>query len=301
MIERQLFIKDLFNSKDILNAFKEIEFENFKTFTECLKKDTITLTKQVIINLPVKTFEEIDVFVKLAAENYMCEMTNFNLLIKPDLLETFFDRSKPIKNKRFSITTTDDIEINRFDLHIIESFLSWTRSNPLWIETNINYDNFEESVIKIIEIYMKLGYRFFKINFDYESFDKMTIEELHKLEFWLRQLNIWKISSMDKKNKKNKQPMMYYRRKGKTIFVSRDFKLYVTKQAFEEGDMLFDLAKHYKHNGNEVPFKELNILRSYIDMKKDFDGLTDFYQNKKIMGNFVEEAYITKFIGGILK
>lgn len=302
MIERQLFIRDLFNSKYILNNFGEIEFENFKTFIECVNKDTIELTKKIRITVPIKTIEEIDVFVKLASENYMCEKANFNLFIEPDFLDEFFTRIQYLKNKRYSITSTVDIAHPRVYFQIFPGYVYWTTHNPLWVELDVSYDNIEETIITIVETYMKKRYRFFKLNIDYESFEKMKLGELHKLEFWLHQLYVWKSTSGSAKIKmKNQQPIELYLGYNKTIFVSKDFKLYVTRQAFKEGDMLFDLGKNYKANGNTIPFKELNILRSYIDLPiKDVPWL-DYYQNKKVMGHFNEEVFISKFIRGILQ
>lgn len=299
MIERQLFIKDLFNSKYILNSFNQIEFENFKTFIECVQKDTLDLNKNIRCTIPINTVEEIDVFVELASESYLCERTMFNLILKNDLIKDFFDRVVPLKNKKYEITMRELPKHRLKELNEeTNGFGYWTKHNPLWIELDFNYENMEDIITLIVETFMNVHYRFYKINFDYESFDKMKVKELHKLEFWLHQIRWWR--NIPQTNSEEIQPIILFNRVGRTIFVSRDFKLYITRKAFEDGNMLFDLGKHYKDNGETIPFLELNKLRSYTDLNIAKNPFVDYYQNLKIMGHINEIPYITRIISKVL-
>ncbi|MEE9439000.1 MAG: hypothetical protein V3V14_08380, partial [Saprospiraceae bacterium] len=289
----------LFNSRSILNEFNEVEFESFTLFLKSLELRILELKKDHILLVPITDIKEFDAFVKLITTTYLTHKANIVLEIEQDLFKDVFERCKDLKNKRFGIMTSSDCSYGRGEFMNIEGYKLWTEINRLYIKIKINYDNIEEMVSRIITAYVKQGWRFFKLMFDYESFNKMPLEEFHKLRFWLYEIVTWCMSSQPQernpKIRETQQPIVLYRRGFKTIFISDNYKLYLNKQAFDEGEELFDLGKHIDHNGEQVPHKELNKLRSYIDLKDDMYGFKnvnhrylDFYQNLKIMGHINE-------------
>lgn len=307
MIQRENFIKDLFNPKGILNRFKEIEFEDFKTFIESVNKEVLILNKDIRCIIPIKSIEEFDFFKELITDTYLTDKIQIILKIKQDLLSDVFSRCAELKNKRFDIIT-DDIDFSRDDV-LSKGYIVWTENNPLWVEIDINYSNIEEAVEKITNIYVKKRFRFFKLNFDFESFQDMKFSELPRLMFWLFQIKCWVTQSVSTCDEQitplpDQEPIILYHKKLKDIFISKEFGMFINKQAFDEGEMLFDLAKNYKLNGETIPFKELNKLRQYIDIKipeKLPHTYINFYHNIKIRGSINETPAITNIIGGALR
>jgi len=298
MKERKYFIKDLFDPKKIINRFNYVEFKSFRAFIDCYMKDLFVLGKQNRFTIPINSLEEFEQFGKISQETLLCETAEINLFIKPDLLNKIFqEKIGLVVDKKFNITTTKEIKHGLDDWGSIENFRLWTQYNPLWINIEINYNNFRSVVEDILKIYNTQKWRFFWLKFDYESFEEMKFKELHELEFWLNQLIIWVRGTKDKKYK---YPHIETNNWGfkKKIIISEDLKLYLGKK------MWFDIGKYIDCNGEEVPFKELNILRSYIDLvpealipKMNDLSFIDFYQNYKIMGHINEIPYITKIIG----
>ena len=310
MIQRENFISGLFSSKSILNEFNEVEFESFTLFLEAFEKQIFMLKKNQILLIPIKEIKEFDIFVDIVTTSYLTDKCNIVINVEPDLLIDVLERCKDLKHKKFGIMTSSDIKYGRDDFKDIDGYNIWTENNPLYIKININYNNIEEMVSRFAHIYIKQGWRYFKLMFDYESFDEATLEDVHKIEFWLFEIINWTAASHTERAsaiRDNQQPIKLYHKGFKTMFLSNDYKLYLNRQAFEEGEMLFDLGKHIEHNGEQVPYTELNKLRSYIDLKPEFydfkkinHGYIDFYQNLKIMGSINEVPIITKIVGDIL-
>jgi len=306
MIERSVFIKDLFNSKNILNNFNDIEFESFKAFLICIGHDFLLTRKYVRASFPIQSIEEFEKFVKLSTESYFCESINVNLLIKPELLEEVFEKSILLKNKRFSVTTTDLQDAN-IRLTKIKGFVEWSKVNMLFIKFRIDKDNYKDIPSYIVRNYRMQGIRFYDLSFDYESIEKLTFEEFHLFEFWLNQIMAWIVTSTDKRN--DTQPLIINNqfKNRKHLFVSNDIKLYLTRQAYEENEVLFDLWENKKENGCLLPMLELNKFLGYVHLhnqilcpKMNNSSYVDCYQNKKIMGFINEVPHTTILIGDIL-
>lgn len=307
MIERQNFITDLFKPINILNNFNDIEFESFKSFLVCIAEDFLLTRKTVRVSFPIRDVEEFKKFIILSTERYFCESISVNLLIKKELLKDIFELiPEEMKYKRFSITT-DNLENTDFKLNEIKGFLQWTKYNRLIIKLNVDYNNYKDIQSIIVRNFRLQGSRFFDLSFNYESFEEMKFEEFHLLEFWLNQIIVWMWSSQD--IQKVPQPIIINNTfiDRKHLFVSNDIKLYLTRQAYEEGEILFDLLKNKKSNGSTIPMKELNKFLQYEKLNKDViiphlnnHSYVDYYQNLKIMGMINELPIITRLIGEIL-
>lgn len=308
MIERNIFIRGLFSAKSVINKFNYVEFENLTTFLRGYKTGFFTLDKFIKTTIPINNFNEWEIFRKVATESYFCEKTNLNFFIEPELLnKIMLEGLEGLGRKRFKFTTLPPLNYSLDDWRDNEHFMSWTQNNPIFIRLHIDYENYVNIHTLIGYIYNNKSIRFFELKFDYESFNQLTIGELHKLEFWFNQVYLLRIGSRDKKFKQQPIEIDNVADIRKTLFVGSDFKIYVNRQAFNDKKILFDLLKNVNYNGEQIPFKQLNKLRSYIDLipetfnfKMNNYCYVDFYQNKKIMGHYNEIPYITKFIGGIL-
>ncbi len=293
--KRKYYIKDLFNPTQILEKFDLIKFESLKAFSNAYQNGLLKLNNN--IHIIIKSKEEYETMVKLMEESTICEKADLSLHIPSELLIEL-----TLSCKKHGIFTDIDFtgEPTIFPLE-------WVKHNPLWIEVWITYDNYVNMIQKIIQRFNQQSIRFFDIHFDYESFEQMTFEELHKFEFHLNQLINWIISSGNKE--KYGVHSIVTKTKGyiKEIFVSDDLKLYLNQQAYEDEDMLLDLWKwgvKLIGNGHFIGITDLNRFRKYLDMRIEFirplDKRTkflDFYQNKKIMGEINELSWIMIIIG----
>jgi hypothetical protein len=304
---QRIYIKDLYDSKRVINSFAEVEFESLYAFVNAYKKDLFKLTKKLKLTIPINTIEDFNIVVEVGLKSKLFELGFLNLYITDaDLLEEII-RNKLwlIKTKQFRITTNPIIKSNgRHEWININEFKAWSSKNPLVIKAKITYENYRTIVDDLISIYNIKGLRFFEIYFDYHSFEEMKLEELHEFEFRISQLRIWQSATKDFFDKERTvDKIVLNSTSHKKIFISNDLKLYLTKEAFEDGIMLFDLGNNLDKNGETLSVRELSELRQYIDLVPQAMANTrnwsfiDFYQNVKVMGNINECPYLNNIVG----
>lgn len=308
-MKRKHFIKDLYNSNKVLENFKTIEFESFQAFYNVFENNIYTIIESQYIRIPIKK-EDIENISKLLTESYLCDKTNVELLFN---WEDYISFVKQLNEKLAKKTFTIILENCKENLEYLYKqnktiFKIWTQHSPIWLKRKITYQNYKTELNDIISLYNKKKLRFFELDFDYASFDEMTFKEKRELEWRFSQFYTWIFSTTNDK-KYDVNPIVV-NRKGfnKTLFVTNDLKLYVNRMAFEKGEMLFDLKKHFNDDGESIDFHDLADLRSYMDIRVDYMipklkhyNFVDFYQNKKMLGEYIEIPLITQLIMVYLK
>jgi len=307
--KRQYYIKDLFHGDQVLNNFSEIEFESIEGYLIALEKKFLQNSNKAII-ISIKTPAEFQIIKQIFEKTELCSMIQFRLKMTYLLLDELLDNSffQGLEKKKFAIILTEFPGLVKIDIFKKnESALQWCQENPIWLEFNISYSNYEIQLNSIPRYYIKGGIRFIKLNFDYESFLEAKIDEFKKIEFWINHLNNWIIESRNKDSLSLN--LFSVPPSTRSIFVDNNLKLFFNSNHFakEKENALFDLLAMQSYNGESIPFKELNRLRQYLDLSPeimicDFDksiikwSLVDYYQNRKIMGNVNEIPLISMII-----
>lgn len=301
-MKRKYFIKDLFNPRNILDKFNELEFESFNVFVRLTQSGIYTPTENQEIIIPIQK-EEIEPMNTLLTESYLCDKTNVSLYMKWETLEEFIKQlDEKLAKKLFTIIVDEykDTLMSLYELN--DNFRIWTHDNPIWAKVFINYENYKRQLNDIISLYNKKKFRFFKLIFDYASFDQINLKEIRGLEWRIGQFMQWYTSTRQDK-KYDVDPLIVNRKAEKTLFVGNDLKLYVNKEAFKDKAVLFDLAEHLEDDGESIDFHDLADLRVYMDLQFKFlipqmrnYYFVDFYQNRKILGEYIEIPLICQLI-----
>ena len=298
---REVYIKDLFNSKEVLYFFNPIEFETFDTFLRCYKMGLIQVKCDREIIIPLET--EFEIIESFATKSSFFEDGNVNLLMFPKVLEEIEKDCKELWNKKFSITLLDFPKIDFKGLletsH--DSIREWIQNNMIAIRVLITGDNYKETIQKMVKTFRDQHFRFFNVEIDYMSFMEMKFKDFQEVEFWLNHLSMWR-------NQEHPRNIVLrsYGNFVKRIFVSDDLKLYLDGSK-NESSFIFDLAKNIGKNGEEVDTKELNYLRQYVDLTLDHlrlstsSNFVNFKDNILINGSINEVPWITKMFLSILK
>jgi hypothetical protein len=306
----KLSIKELFKAEGLLNQFGYIVFEDIDTFVSSIKQDFFKTKFKHIIELPINTLNSFNKMIKIFEETEITATNYFRLVVPRELLFQLLPTKIRTSAKFELVYESNNIDFSINDLMGMKKICLWLQNNPLTVRVKINRDNYTRIFNDLPAFYNLYRFRLFDLTFDYTSFDSITISELRKLEFWINHFNSWYMSSGDKNNRGDLDIQIRIDNNiFKKVYVTKDFKLYLTKQQFIEqpNDYLFDLAKNKQCNGEEVPYKELNKLRQYLDFNpimlltqfkpRMINGfLMDFYQNKKIMGNICELPLIVILI-----
>lgn len=298
-MKRKYFIKDLYRPTQVLLPFTEVEFESLQCFADFTTKGLYQPKQDQRLILPVAKKEILHVN-KLLAKSYLCDKTNVILRMSEETFLEFLQvMTEDVSKKHFSVLLGNI----SFTLH--ELFKKgdygrfWIQKNPIWIEKTISYENYKRILNEIISIYNQTRMRFFRLRFDYQSFDAMTLRETRELQFRCNQFVQWFRGTREEKYKVEKLEVDKFPKK--SVFVDNDYNLYVHRRAFEANDPFFHLGEHMNQNGEEIDFHDLADLRAYSDIKVEYHipqirqfWLIDYWQNKKILGEYVEIPMITQ-------
>lgn len=293
--KRKVFIKDLFNAHMILNQFDLIHFENFATFNKCLMNDLFYIEANKSIKISLNNFEEYKELIKVFEETNICESMDVILKIKEQ--DVFDEVLSNIVPGKYAIEATENIDANYRKYW--ETGKDWISKNRLVQIININADNFDKKINKLISLYNQKGIRFFELNVDYESFDYLLMKDLDKLKFWLHHLRDWTIYNM-----KNKLVIMksdFY----KTIFISENLTLHLSDKK-QHWIWQWGMGWNIDKTGEDIHYRELNKLRTYLDLHEkavysEYNisnwKLIDFEQCLKMTGSINEVPLIMVLFG----
>jgi hypothetical protein len=271
---RKFFIKNLFNSSQILNKFGIVHFKSVSAFEKYLN-----------------------------AGLYTGENKEFSIAIKSRL-----DTQRVLKNISLVPKTTIVLKYDEADIlqmpiapriELSSPYESVKKlimkKSPLldsiahWTEYRLNADNYGDMCEKMVKLSMA-DPRFIwtDIQIDYASFEDKPISELHRLYFYINQIRIWKNESNSIRLKSNSNPLQCWIDDELNIGINPD-------------EAYFPLAKYIGKNGEQIDVSELNKIRQIIDMqfpdtqiKNKY--LIDINQNNHIMGDYYRIPYMTSMI-----
>ena len=309
--ERKYFIKDLFRPKQVLDCFELVEFESFRAYYNAVKEGFYH-HKAVITSVRINDEKEVQHLKKIIeTTNVFWDRNNIEIKIKSNLLMKTIEIIKDVEEKIILTVLHDDefLLLSEF-----KKYKGWIGRNPLYIEYDVNNDNYVDVFIHLTREYATGLIRFFKLNWDYESFQKVSIQDLTSLEFWINHVNVWIQESYDG----NLAHLEIFDIKGKPIFVSERLGLYYNKKHFDSyhASPLIFLTDHKDKNGEDISYISLNWLRSYMDLVDDvlyldvkpknfIHSFINYYDNIRIKGSINEIPLITilvmSWFGGNVK
>jgi len=114
---------------------------------------------------------------------------------------------------------------------------------------NITFETISEDVTRILN---ERIFNYVELVIDYGSFLKMHISDMDKVKFWLGQLKTW---MREDKGIKLLERSIF----SKKVWISDELLI-------NAGGWIWDLNKYKGKTGEEIPYKELNLLRQYIDL-----------------------------------
>ena len=293
--KREIFIKDLFNAQMILNQFDLIHFENLATFNKCILNDLFYIEENKSIKISLNNFEEYEGVLKIFEETNICD--KMDVILKISKQEVFDEVLSNVVPKKYAIEVTENVEAgyNKY----WETGKEWISKNRLVQIISMNADNFDEKINKTISIYNQQNIRFFEFDVDYESFNELKLGGLDKLKYWLHHLRDWLVYDMS--NRLNIMKSDFY----KPIFISEDLILYLNDKK-RHWIWACYLGHNINKTGEDIPYKELNKLRTYLDlhteaMYSEYDvfnwKLIDFEQCLKMYGSINEIPLIMILFG----
>jgi hypothetical protein len=300
--ERKYLIKNLFNSKEVLNFFTRVEFESLNIYLFCLEKDLIKADCKQELILPV-TSESLPLYRRLNKESKLFDFKNINFSVYPEHFEEFFydEELKSLFEKKFFITL-NTFPNKEFVGISLEKNKDWIMNNPIYIKTIITKDNYKEIVQKMILFFRNKNMRFYDLKFDYISLQDMKISELTELEFWLNYFCVW-----CRQDHPHKIEIRQSSEIVRPIYVSDNLELFLDDTK-DNISFIFDLGSNMEKNGEHIDIVSLNKLRQYTDlMKRHLDttnkfnfNLINFRDNIMINGFINEVPWITSIVNSIV-
>jgi hypothetical protein len=259
--KRRESVKDLYNPKLVLQSFDVIEFSSLKAFTNVINKGLLDLGRLSHLKINILDLEDWKQLKTVLMSTNICVMQHIDIIIPQSLLFKILDDFDGIEEMKFNLIVIYEnrlFELNDLVKH--DALRTWIAANPLYIKLRINKDNYVKSVTDIGELYTRGLLRFFDVSFDYTSFQSLTLDDLHKLEFWINSLGAFYYSGVEDSFSLALVGLFM-----KDVRVDADCKLYYTNSDI----LLFDLGKYMNENGETIPSKPLYLLRKYMDMKEN--------------------------------
>jgi len=298
--KRDAFITDLFNPQTTIQKFDVVEFTGIPAFMKAVTLKLFNINDLTHTKIWVWSLDDWKIIKRLFIETKIYFKQYIDICIPQEILEDIVcDFDEKIINAKFRLYVkfTSFIELNDL-VNLSESFKKWVSGNRIYFILNLSKDNYIEQINMMGKLYITGLLRFFKVNFDYDSFQTCTLNDLHKIEFWINTLaSFYKVDAEDKFTLDISG--FFYR----GVIVSEDLKLYYPNS----NKLLFDLAKNLDKNGETLCSEELYNLRRYLDMKeknvlfnvpvkKPAWELINWADNFKINNELVEVPPITCLI-----
>ena len=302
--KRQQFVKDLYDPKLFLNNFNDVHFNSVSTLVKCMKNDYYI--PRDILRVNVRSEEEFQAIKRLILESSLTDIARVFLCLNYGHDLSVYGK---MAHKSFSIVTTPTVYINNMQ---DKEFLKFRAANATFVEQCVRANNFRNVFDDMKDIHFRNITRLFLIKFDYISLSTLSQEELHELQFHINHFLNWTMVSQEKgaSGKKGRHGIEWYRtgdRFMKPIYIDESLNLWFNEWHFfdkktTDTKPLFQLQPD--KTGEDIQFRELNMIRQYIDLPveglvmKDKRRLSfvDYYQNTLLMNTFNEVPLITELI-----
>ena len=295
--ERKYFIRDLI-PENIFTSFRVIEFEKFTTFLSLIKNADKFESR--VLRIPIESRKELEIISKIMKETFLFNFCTIELIMSGDLFkDTIGNLLLEISNFKHSIIIRDIYDFSLRDL-MKDKKNEWISKHPLFIEIEINYENYIMVLSKIPHLYANGQHRFFRLDWNYSSFNKMKMSELKSLEFWINHIISWIVTPITRQEVLTIEPVYGFYL---SVFVSDEFMLYYNKRHFIESKNTYLLDM----SNEDMGFKCLSRFTKYTDLTKEvmyFNwlpkridwSLLNFYDNEKIEKNINEIPEITLLV-----
>jgi len=296
IISREHFIADILT--DPLKPFHTLEFETFKTFVSVLAKELVFTKKRLRIR--VKSNDELIYLGKILNETAITHENKIDILMTSALFKEVLAKELSDITEIPHTVFIDDADFNIFTLLKDEANRKWITTHASYVERNITYENYVHELAEIPHTYMQKGIRFFNLHWDYQSFEKMPLEELHKLEFWINHVISWRFRKAEDKN----ELVFYFNTNfDKPLFISENLCYYFNRNHFiaNPTDYLIDMTQKHETYRQIVKFTKYahllgnQIYVNWLPSRLNWN-MVDFYQNELIMGNVNEFPEITLLV-----
>lgn len=270
------FVKDLYQPKEFLNNFDMVEFQNSRAFSKAVREDFYTPRGEVHVHIHNTT--EFEDMKKIILRSVLTKISKLHLILHDyEALQKF----EGLEEKRFALIVGSNFEYESYR----DKLQSWYQDSPIYFRFIITFQNIDTIIEDLIKMYSNGKARLFEVKINYLSFNQATFDDIHRILFrWSR---LWSWIAGSKDMKENRQLELRNYGFSKPIFVDSDLNLYYTEGHHRDKLIppLFQLRSD--ENGEDVPLRELNSIRQYLDIttKTMFPTVgprarfIDFYQN----------------------
>ena len=288
--KRELYIKNLFIPKEIINAFDWVEFNSIEAFKKAVKGDFYNIRDGSCLQINIHDFKDF-IFLahlwRLKPDMFLKQRVHI-LASDTNIIDEILTKPIP-KDMKFDLMLTHPINISDY----WDKNRDWLSKNRTVLIQNIHAETIATDICELLEIFNNNNLRFFLLDIDYESFNKLNLDELEKVKFWFFHLKTWiRDDTLAKGNKLDISSKNFY----KPIFIDDDLTLYL--DAHKESSLwFFALGEYLEDTGETISNSALNCLHKYMDLLPNV-FYTDFkinnwrlisYRQIKKMGYFLNE------------
>jgi len=305
--KREQFVKDLYDPKLFLNNFNDVHFSSVETFVKCMEAGYYI--PRDILRIDVRSDEDYQILKEIILETGLTDIAELYLNLKYGNDLTQYGE---LAHKYFTIVTAP--EIFKKNMEDGGDFMKFRRANPTAVKYIIDADTYRTTFNKMKKDYWERTTRMFIVDFNYISLSKLSQEDLHEFQFHLNHFMHWVFVSRENpmsRNTEERHQGMELMSRGseflKPIYVDPWLRLWFNEEHQRDGDSpdinpLFTLQAD--KNGEDIPYRELNLIRQYIDLPvealtvKDSRNISyiNYYHNTKLMNALNEVPLITELI-----
>ena len=298
-----MFIKDLYNLKEIYSSFREIEFLHTKDFILHMEKGY--LFENQIFTVHVETTEDVVSLVSLLMTTEISKIATIK--IYPETKEVLQDIIDATENGIQIKNTVLAVEYDKAEylVDVVKKDAKYFKENSTQLVSLFTSENFFTSYKRDMALLLRAHYQKMRydIRFDYLSFEEAPIKTLHTLRFVCNQIFVFCQSKL--------QTEIYcadaeYERKSGYRKISLLFSNNAKKCYLDSLGQIFldkEMKNCYLKNPDEKKsLIEVSKIRSLIDITFESETspfnkyLIDLQQNIEIMRDIYVPPYISVMI-----
>jgi hypothetical protein len=303
VFERKMFIKDLYNLKEIYSSFREIEFLHTKDFITHMEKGY--LFEKQMLTVHVETTEDVVSLVSLLAATEISK--NSIIKLYPETKEVLQDILDATENGIQIKNTILALEYDKAEylVDVVKKDAEYFKENSTQLVSLFTSENFFVSYKRDMALLLRAHYQKMRydLRFDYKSFEEAPIKTLHTLRFVCNQIFVFCQSKLQTEiacaDKEYERKSGY--RKISILYSDNAKKCYIDNlgQIFLDKEMKICYLREPE---KKKSLTELSKIRSLIDIKFEpetspFNNyLIDLQQNLEIMRDIYVPPYTSVMI-----